>query len=391
MLELPTKSISKLDSKAIDAISVQNDDLNGHTLARDGIEHANKVDRDDAGIFRGSPARSEVQLPQDKPFSPIKGVYMDDDSNYEDSEVKVDTLDLRDSVKSKPTETLRYPISQGMSIKKIGMTTVSEKTVTYRAGAAARLSNVQANDSSQENAKLTKNSVKFFKFRPNNKNPSVIPEIIENNEVNEIKSPEIKDIENKETTKIELDLFENAKMYEKSKSLKKIGNTRCYRSLPFKSVIDSLWLVWLWIVFGSLVYVSQTFWILFSIFFALSAVAILVVFLVKGKITRRSSKLIVKYYSRSRFVILACALFSAIGFVFLSIMCFAKQGQDYVQEELALWTSFGIWYLVKGLIFVGMTIWYVMTYKRFEEQYTEKLISLASVSPLINIPNTSQP
>ena len=35
MLELPTKTISKLDSKAIDAIPVKNDDLNGHTQARE--------------------------------------------------------------------------------------------------------------------------------------------------------------------------------------------------------------------------------------------------------------------------------------------------------------------------------------------------------------------
>ena len=390
MLELQTNSISKLDSKAIEAISVKNNDLNGHTHARDGIEHANKVDRGDASVFRGSQARSEVQPPQDKPFSPIKAMHIDDDgSNYADSEVKVDTLDFRDSVKSKPTDTLRYPIAQGISLNKKGMTTVSEKTVTYRAEAAARLFNVQANDSSQENPKIDKRSVKFFKFKTSSKTPPVIPEIIEINDVNEIKSEDIKDVESKDTLKIESDSIENVKKY--LKSLEKANNTRCYRSLPFKSVIDSLWLVWLWIVFGSLVYVSQTFWLFFSIFFVLSAVAILVAFLVKGKITRRSSKLIVKYYSRSRFVILACALLLAIAFVFLSIMCFAKQGQDYVQEELALWTSFGIWYLVKGLIFIGMTIWYVMTYKRFEQQYTEKLISLASVSPLINIPNASQP
>ena len=182
-------------------------------------------------------------------------MHIDDGINYADSDVKVDTLDLRDSVNSRPT--LCGTLQPGYAVQKIAMTAVSEKTVTYRAEATARLSNVQANDSSQENTKLNRKSVKFFKFRPNSKNPSVIPEIIENNEVNEIKSPDIKDIESKDTSKIESDNIENAKKYVKS--LEKADSTRCYRSLPFKAVIDSLWLVWLWIVFGSLVYVSQTF------------------------------------------------------------------------------------------------------------------------------------
>ena len=146
-----------------------------------------------------------------------------------------------------------------------------------------------------------------------------------------------------------------------------------YRTLPFKAVIDSLFLIIIWLTLIALVYTSGAWWFPFSLFFAANGITIAGIYLSYGQIAKPLSRFIMVYYGKGRIAVMAAAAFIAVGVFVMAVTCLAKLGEHLVQEEAALWTSFALFYLLKSAVFVGIALWFLLTRKSFASQVAEKL------------------